>query len=819
MPDGGNCRKVATGVDVTDSWPLLTNDRLNGMYRVQRFLRPPNIAQAAARDDFSEAAILIKKLCCTWGGGYTPIIPVENANPVDPLWVDILDRSSLDALNERNLSLDIPAQFGYGFQSNGRGVDLLDALVLLPQIPAHKPVMVASGISDSDPWYLSYLATIGDHMPVPPLIPGDRQNRRSQVRNDRLEYSEVVPIESVGISASGLDLLKLLRAQNKLTAAQLTLSRLSNTVAGVDSSLFPDESGPRFATKPLAARYGPNIVVVYDGNNVDDLATIWHLRSLHGFPPGFPMAVPLTENIVDVIDALASNGARKLWGLAGGAAALVSNSVPESKLREIAERLHDFDSVSTRDVMAASNGCLIDSTDEIHYSDGQAEVVSFAPTEIEILGRTAIQHLGGRMKLTIVVTDQMLPLSRTMRRAGYHYGEYLRGYLTNVYASRETVEVFQPSGMEALAALAADHNQKVAPSDAGLAAAQLMELAGPQNLSLLASPAIIGIIYELTRRGDSSTVKNQLRNYLKSDDDKVDEIRYELLAERLDLALSKPEAEEVFYKTLSAIMQKSQLGREATENWVRWACQRGLLLRGFEAVCSRCRHKQWRPFADAVPELVCHGCGYLIPDPYGSDSVVIRYRSSETLLRAMNKDVLSHILALRYLVNSFAGFVSERSNVFGTYPGLNILDEESGKIPAEADVAIVLGNGKWIVGECKNTATGLRQSDLDKLWNFADRVDAAATFVATLDPSEKCGDIWRCDSSPGGRPHFALTAEHLYQLSSPRGGKSLKFHEWRSEYSSADGTRDTLHKEFRTFLEKRDDDRWSWKRAPWLRDA
>ncbi|MGY2027275.1 hypothetical protein [Nocardia gipuzkoensis] len=803
---------------MTDSWPLLTNDRLNGMYRVRRFLRPPNIAQAVAKDDFSQAVIMVKKLCCTWGGAYTPIVPVEHSGPVDPLWVDILDRSPLDALNDRGLSLNIPGQFGYSFRGNGRGVDLLDALVLLPQVPDHKPVMVASGILDSDPWYLSYLATIGDHMPVPLPRPGDRQNPRSLVRSDRLEYSEVVPIEPVGASSSGFELLKLLRSYKKLTAVELTLSRLATTVAGVDSSLFPDASGPRFSTKPLATRYGPNIVVVYSGNNVDDLATIWHLRALHGFPSGFPLAVPLTDDIAEVIDTLASHGARKLWGLAGGAAALISNSVDKSTLREIAKNIHDFDVVSCDDVMTASHGCLIDSTDEIHYNDGQAEVVSFGPTEIEILGRTAIHHLGGWMKLTTVVTDQMLPPSRTMRRAGYHVGEYLQGYMSNVYATSETVEVFQPSGLEVLTALAADHNQKVVPSDAGLAAAQLMELAGPQNLSLLASPSIMGMIYELTRRGDSSTVKNQLRNYLKSDDDKVDEARYQLLAERLDSALSKPEAEEVFYKTLSAIREKSQLSREAAENWVRWACQRGLLLRGFEAVCDRCRHKQWRPFADAVPELVCHGCGYLIPDPYGSDSVVIRYRSSETLLRAMNKDVLSHILALRYLVNSFAGMVSNRSNVFGAYPGLNILGEEAGKIPAEADVAIILGNGKWIVGECKNTATGLRQSDLDKLWNFADRVDAAATFVATLDPSEKCGDIWRCDSSPAGRPHFALTAEHLYELNPRRGADSPSFHEWRSEYSSEDGTKDTLDKEFRTFLEKRDDDRWSWKRAPWLRE-
>ncbi|MGW0640194.1 hypothetical protein [Nocardia salmonicida] len=801
-----------------NSWPLLTNERLNGMYRVRRYLRPPSIAQAVPHDDFEQAATLIKKLCGTWGGAYMPLVPVLRQPAVDSLWADLLDASPVNALNENNLSLDIPSQFGYAFRGNGRGVDLLDALAVLPEISDHIPVMVAEDIPEDHPWYLSYLATIGKHMPKPPPRPDG--SRRSIIRDDALEFSDIVPIESVGASAGGFDLLKRLRTPNRLTAAELTISRLASTVAGVDKSIFPDDSGISFAAKPLAARYGPNIVVVYDGNNVEDLAAIWYLRSLHGLPAGFPMAVPIADDIASTIGALASKGARRYWGLSSGDAALCSFSVSKERLQEIASELRDFDVVDFGEVVVASHGCLINSIDEIHYNDGQAEVISFAQAEIDILGHRAIRELGGWMSLTTVVMDQSLPPSRTMRRKGYHFGEYLHGYIASVHSRSETVGAFQPTGLEALTALAADHGQKVEPSDAGLAAAQLIELANPHNLSLLASPAVMSIIRELTRRGDSSTVKNQLRNYLRADDDEEKEARYRLVEERLDAALAKPEAEEVFYKPFSAISQKSKFGRKAAENWMKWACQKGLLLRGFEASCEKCLHKQWRPFADAVPELICHGCGSLIEDPYGLNSVVVRYRSSETLLRAMNKDVLSHILTLRYLTDAIAGLANAKANIFGSYPGLNIVDGKTGNVCAEADVVIVLGNGRWLVGECKNTALGLREDDLSKIWDFADRVDAVATFVATLDPSEKCGEIWRRKSSPNGRPHFALTAEHLYQLR-PRvvSNDSRKFYEWRSAYSSEDGTEEALRSEFSAFLEGREDDQWAWKRAPWLRNT
>jgi hypothetical protein len=157
---------------------------------------------------------------------------------------------------------------------------------------------------------------------------------------------------------------------------------------------------------------------------------------------------------------------------------------------------------------------------------------------------------------------------------------------------------------------------------------------------------------------------------------------------------------------------------------------------------------------------------------------------------------------------------------FGAYPGVELLELNSNITFAEIDVVVVLANGQWLVGECKTRARGLNDDELQKLWAAADRVDAPATFTATLDPGSSCCELWRKTTDPNGRPHFALTAGHLYDLPvyGPLYGEEL--FAWRDDVVRLPPDAEMTHDAFITqafgeYLLRSNDDLIKYPRAPW----
>lgn len=797
-----------------DEWPLLSDERLNGTYSVDRLFRPPTPAQAVEKNDFSAASEHVMELCNSWGGAYMPLIPVDRDRPIEEVWIDLLDRSPVDGMNARGL-LDPEPQLGHGFFTHQpTGLFLLRMLMDMP-IPAnHKTIQTARGVPADDPWYLSYLGTFGAH---PHEIAPDTLKRHNIKAG--FTYDDLLPIRAFSGTPGAADMLNRLREPNMITAVQLTLSQLGRTEAPLHRG-FPSRDQLDFREYPASWHFGPNVVIVYRQGSVEDLALLWYLRALYGLPPGLPLAVPVDADVSTEIEYWRTRRAQQLWGAAGGGdIALVSASVSSDELERLTPGT-GYKVAQAKDLLRPLGGCRLAVAETVHYIDGRAEVPRFVPTEIEALGHAALNEAGGWSSITTIVKDWFLPPSQTLRRSSYPSHGYLHGYIAQTSTDDSVLQIFHPTGLEVLAALARDHGQTVQPSPPGRAAAQLINMIGGMpGMDKLACPTVVDLLGELTRGRNSTIVKRQLRQFLKIDDQdsQTTTDRYRILEERLDRALAKPDVEDVSYKTVSEIRALTKLKAQSNSEWIRWGVDRGMLLRGFRADCPRCKHKQWRPLADTVPELICHGCGREIREPFGLDTTQLRYRASETLLRAMNLDVLSHILALRFLCRVWDNDPSGGPrNVFGAYPGLELVDDVSKEAVAEADIALVLANGKWVVGECKTTAVGLRESDLTKLWKFADCIDAAATFVATLQPSAECGEIWKRETSPTGRTHFALTAEHLFDLSaiSLYGDKPLA---WRTSYRTTEGSATSVVTNFDGFLKNVDVDNNRWRRAPWTR--
>jgi hypothetical protein len=100
---------------------------------------------------------------------------------------------------------------------------------------------------------------------------------------------------------------------------------------------------------------------------------------------------------------------------------------------------------------------------------------------------------------------------------------------------------------------------------------------------------------------------------------------------------------------------------------------------------------------------------------------------------------------------------------------------------------------------------------------------AALRDDAVPDRAASCGPEWQVQSSPNGRPHFALTAEHLFDLDCAGPTAAEDFFEWRDDYPPGpdpdpQGPEQMVDKEFNDYVERTGADYAQWYRAPWMTD-
>jgi hypothetical protein len=699
---------------MSDLWPLLTSEPLNGDTVIHRQLRPAGCAVPVDRTDLESAARAVVDLCDSWGGGAMPLIPVTPRTPIDSRWRRILLQSSIDGIAKTDL-LDEEERAKYRDIQGGDYRQLL--LRILVDLETPRPtVQTCRGVPTDNEWYLAYLALFGDL----PINPDRSMNTWNELRSD-LTYQDVVNVQGVETDIGAAGLAALIRDRSAISAVDLTRSKLSVGVPAVtDRGLLPENSRFEWDDDRISRRYGPNVIVVYRPGSVEDLALIWNLRARFAHPNGLPLTIPMTDTIGQDIATLKQSGVEHYFG-GGHNVALTSFSVAPADLEAIAKQ-YRFDVVDPWKLLGPIGGYCVPSTETAHFTAGSATIPDFTATDTEALGLSLLGgHQGTWMQLKTTVADDPLPLSRTMRRP-YLYGElrYLDGPINKGGHLNRTTRISQPSGMEVLAALAADSNLVAAQSSPGKAAEHLIR-AADDRLSMLAAPGVVAAITELTRGRHVSLVKRRLNQFLNQDDLDQSTDRYQILFDRLDRAVGTPDVDEAGYLTFNQLKVLLRMSQVGAERWLQWATASGLVLRGAEAKCDRCGHKQWRLLVEVIPTLICHGCANPIENAHGPNHIEYRYRASELLLRAMGDDVLPSVLAIRYIASVMGG---RRGMVFGAYPGIETRHEGSSVVDAEVDVLAVLRTGGLIVGECKTNARGLTSGELDKLWRAADQVDA-----------------------------------------------------------------------------------------------
>ena len=794
-----------------DLWPLLTEDLLTGTYSVERQLRPRVSGVAVRRRSIDDFRKVVGTLCTRWGGGFSPLVSVDPDVPeLDDRIVKMLLGSNIDGLEVRKL---LPEAIEERYSD--RYADATNWLLhQIAYLTDRRTVQTCRGVADNSPWYSTYLTVFGDI----PDSPNPKRNRMSELRED-LRFGDLVDIRTVEAEPSIRDVVARLRVLQQISAVELTRVRLPTSVIGGYNKGLPTTSRFTWGQSTALARYGPNLLVVYENDSVEDLVLTWNLRARFAHPSKLPLAIPLTASTRQDIEFLAQTSeAQHFFGL-GHNLGITSFSITPDALQELANDT-GFDVVDPWDVVGEIHGCGVASTEMVQFEAGKATVAHFSPTDIETLGQ---DYLGSGdsnwLTLTAVTSEKRLPVSAAMRRTRWQEPGYLHGKIVHVAKLDEFATLRHPAGLEVLRALALDHSLQARVSTPGKAAENLLR-AADGDLSMFTYPGVLRLFEQLTRRGHASLVKRRLNQFLEGSNVIPGSEKYETLLSRLDAALGVPDVDEIDHLNFNKIrgtlgLSIKDLPAKEAAVWLDWAVRRRLILRGVKAECRNCKHIQWRPLADAVPELACHGCGLLIDTPFGSQKIDYQYRASEILLRAAEHDVFPSVLAIRHLSR-----ILRRDSVFGAYPGMELLPLDGKDVIAEFDVVVILANGEWIVGECKTRQRGLGQTDLEKLWAAADRVGARGTFAATLDHGSVCSDVWRTANDPNGRPHFALTAGHLYDLPTNPTHRGNDLFVWREDLfrlpPDAEMTQEeSVRKAFGDYLLRRTDDPNKRGRAPW----
>jgi hypothetical protein len=628
-----------------------------------------------------------------------------------------------------------------------------------------------------DPWFLAYVAALGAW----PEQPDARLLDWARLRPE-LGWSDVLPVTFSEVAGSGpIDLLERLRAPDPTPATRSTIF-LSVAAAARHESIAGGESRIPVA-RPDAPFIGPNIVVVYEADSLQDLCLLWALRAAQGLPNGLPLGVPDSQDVVAALGHFEREHAGQSFGLGGDRRwALTSLSVPIGRLREIAAaNAERWRAVKVEEILQPPARAGRESTAFATFVDGEARVDAWSQEDRRLVGSRprGMPDFGPAVNLRL--ENRLLPRSVSLAGRVPYDGFYYDGGWQLLARRRgsSTQHMRWPSGWTVIRALARDRGLEATPSSAGAAAATfLQQVRG--NIRPLLLPELVATLHELAERRGMSWFRGRARDLATAvasaeDGDKLERIDHGLQA--LSLRPFEEEGNDLTFGSLRGLLGT----RERANAWLEWALDAAILVQGFGTSCQHCGARAWRSTHEITPPIVCRGCGTTIGRPFPTDQLEFRYRASEALLRLVDHDAFSHVLAFRWWREYFSNAFGI-SRLYGAYPGVEFKRRGESDALGEADVLLVFTDGSLVAGECKRSPAGLNVTELDKLDRLSAALGSTWDFVATLAPGRECGQAWeelalRTDASS---PRLVLTGDQLFDTHIMRGLNDDEF-AWRCD--------------------------------------
>ncbi len=726
---------------------------------LRRWLHPTASCVVVPEDDLEVAQGAVEDACQRWGGAMDLILPAASGTgELKAPWLEFVRRlnppvAHITTLQKHPDSFPAATHLVPGLPA--RVEPLLAMLVPEMDRRVEKPALAIALPERDNPWWLAYIAALG----ALPETPGAALlEQGSLVPN--LRFEDLMDIDrQVVEQPTASDLLTRIRARSPATPTLATLWHLAPRSA----EWWPESGEPRqLPVRYLSSRLGPNIVVVYEGASVPDLCLLWALRAAHGCPGGFPLGVPVGQDVAGAVRDWVREKAFDQPLLSRAEGVLVSLSVSLEALGHLADELPGrWTARSAGAVLQPVQRPGRPSSEVGVFVDGRARVPMVSAGDRQLLNQRPSRFSNYDIDVDFVMTDAPLPpiqsLERELHSAGLSHG----GYEMSLRGLDETADLVWPTRWVTLEAAVRDRGLGVRPSRPGRAAMALLQrVGGLDGVDKLASSRVLERLSALSERKGINWFRSKLRALAtaSAEDSASDVLRR--IEDRIDAVLFTASEDEGDDVTLDKI--KRDIGElKAAELWLRWAEQAGVLVRGAAMECDRCGARVWRPTRDLAPPITCSACGQEMGSPLPGGTLVFRYRASPQVVAAWEFDSIAHLLTVRWFWRLLEGRRG-RTTVFGAHPGVELVRDD-GSVAAELDIVLLMADGSLVPGEAKRRGTGLQQSDLTKLDAVTELLDSPWSFVATLDWDSDCPAIWDGARREEPYPRFALTAEHLLE--------------------------------------------------------
>lgn len=453
-------------------------------------------------------------------------------------------------------------------------------------------------------------------------------------------------------------------------------------------------------------------------------------------------------------------GNRALFGLAGGDIHLTSASIPLGDLARIAD---EFPAKVTpwQDLLMFGPAPGRTREHTVTWRDGHAEVPALTDADIEVFRYAREGFHGTDFVLDVEVKRHPLPRDATLR-GSWATPRFQAGSAQRPVSLRRvdrTVEVRWPSRWTALEAVSATRRLTPEASDAGRSCmALLAALGGLEGVDWLLDEDLLLLLTRSSERSGMGWWRKRWRDLqadLRGSGDCAAQ-RLEDIAVRhgRDEQAVAPadEGRDLAFSEFAAV-----LGKAAAMQWITWAENRHLVVRGARLRCPDCGNKWWLPFGSLGSRISCTGCGRFVKQPFSPQKIDFTYRLGEVLRRVLLNDALSHILTARYMACIF-----RNSDLIGVHPGVTFRDV-SGRDLGEADVLLLFGDGALVPVEVKTTGAGIDASAIDLLARLAYALEAPWSAFATPQSHAEVSAPEHLLRALPDEPRFLLTRERIFE--------------------------------------------------------
>lgn len=692
---------------------LLDDERLDGSSEVELTYRPARFAAPVLQSDMDVVMKTIAYECARWGGAQAPLIPIDQHGVVPDLYARILPGSAVDGLYGGSLAprakvtrpreSDLKDRHAYGVQ--------LAVALLEPRRRDEYRILEVVELEKSDAWRPIYAACLGslDERPPANIL------KAGWLQPD-LKYEDFLHVNRVSASGSLDDLLERLEGE-ALTPRKVSMLELAYGTSGSGSlrsaqRVLPDS---RFAGWDA----GPNVVVVCSPDSVDDVALLWNLRGALGDSYPLPIGLPAAEATNETVTRLARHPHIPRNGSPVRNAYITSVSISVEELRSQIGAPDDhagYDIVDPSEILTFGPAGGWTRSEVVVWRDGESRFVPLpADSNRDLFERRAMSDIT-RMHVDLRVPDKPFPMSLDVRVDAPNSAFYggAQSHWIGLRNRSQATSTFWPSSLVTARALARARGLDLAESEpgrAGLTALNRMSDLG--YVANLAHAPLLALLEEMAARQGFGWYKQRMRDAGQS-------------AHPLDaVGPTSDELPERSYSDFKRVLGNSE---PATKQWLYWAEQVNLIVKGFSLQCDRCEAKQWIPINAFAPPIVCRGCGRAMEAPFGNrPNADFKYRVSERLRRVFGNDSMGHLLALDYLSSVLGG--TRGGRLIGGHPGMEVRVDGNESAVGEADVLLLTTTGEFVPAEVKRSASGFTNQEIAKLDRLAETLNAPWSAV------------------------------------------------------------------------------------------